>query len=308
MAMLAMGLSVGVGTAHAASSYPVTATLDGRTVKDPDVPVGPQRIANMYPQGTTVTLACQDTGPSYGGSTIWDLTTDGLWIPDSYVKTGSTSMVTGTCTIPKSFPAKSDLNGRLNKGDAADASGSVVDKYKTGANVPVVCQATASDEIWDKTTDNLWVPDALVKTETDGFVAGIPHCDTDGLKPGGSAFPADAHASGAIAFAKARLGHTDWNNQCELFVERAYGTSGRFASATTHYQWQKSNGRIHTGSVAPAGAALFFTSTTVNGHIMLALGGGVAISTGPSVYQTSTYASRSDYLGWAYVPSSWPGL
>ncbi|WP_410632241.1 hypothetical protein [Amycolatopsis sp. cmx-4-83] len=291
--------------AQAASAYPVSTTVDGRTVKDPGVAVGAQRIANMYPAGTSVTLACQDTGPAYGGSSVWDLTTDGLWVPDAYVKTGSTSMVAPRCTTPHAFPAKADLDGRAHKGDAAGATGSVADKYLTGAAVPVVCQATASDEIWDFTADNLWVPDAYVKTGTDGFVGGVPRCDTDGLKPGGSTSAADPRADSAIAFAKARLGHTDWNNQCELFVERAFGTSGRFASATTHYQWQKSNGRIHTGSVAPAGAAVFFTSTTSNGHIMLALGGGVAISTGPSVYQTSTYAQRSDYLGWAYVPSSW---
>ena len=121
----------------------------------------------------------------------------------------------------------------------------------------------------------------------------------------GGSFPADPRASSAIAFAKARLGHTDWNNECELFVERSFGTSGRFATATAHYQWQKANGRIHTGSVPPAGAAVFFTSTTSAGHIMLSIGGNSAISTGPTVYQTNTFRQRSDYLGWAYVPSSW---
>jgi len=80
---------------------------------------------------------------------------------------------------------------------------------------------------------------------------------------------------------------------------------GRFGTATLHYQWQKANGRIHTGSVPPAGAAVFFTSTTSAGHIMLSIGGNSAISTGPTVYQTNTFRQRSDYLGWAYVPSSW---
>ncbi|SDY44647.1 hypothetical protein SAMN05421504_105578 [Amycolatopsis xylanica] len=304
-AMLVTGLGVGAQTAQAASSYPVSTTVDGRTVKDPNVPVGKQRVSDFYTSGTMVTLACQDTGPEVGGSTIWDLTTDGVWVADTYVKTGSTTMVAPKCSFPKSFPAKADLNGRANKGDAATAPGSVADKYKEGASVPVVCQATAGDEIWDKTSDNLWVPDEYVKTGTEGFVSGLPHCDTDGLKPPSSTNPADPRANEAIAFAKARLGHTDWNNQCELFVERAFGTSGRFATALTHYQWQKNNGRIHRGTHAPAGTAVFFTSTTSAGHIMLALGGGTAISTGPSVYQTSSYESRSDYLGWAYVPSSW---
>jgi Peptidase inhibitor family I36 len=120
-----------------------------------------------------------------------------------------------------------------------------------------------------------------------------------------STYPADPRAAEAVAFAKARLGRTDWNNQCELFVERAFGTSGRFASAKTHYQWQKNNGRIHIGSVPPAGAAVFFTSTSVYGHVMLSIGGNSAISTGPTVYQTNSFRQRSDYLGWAYVPSGW---
>jgi hypothetical protein len=121
----------------------------------------------------------------------------------------------------------------------------------------------------------------------------------------GGSFPADPRASSAVAWAKARLGHTDWNGQCEAFVEGAFGTQYKFGSATKHYEWQKANGRIHTGSVPPAGAAVFFTSTTADGHVMLSIGGNSAISTGPSVYQTSTFRQRSDYLGWAYVPSSW---
>ncbi len=40
-------------------------------------------------------------------------------------------------------------------------------------------------DIWDHTTDNLWVPDEYVKTGTTGFVKGLPRCDTNGLRPGG---------------------------------------------------------------------------------------------------------------------------
>ncbi|WP_412539020.1 hypothetical protein R8Z50_24600 [Longispora sp. K20-0274] len=301
----AAGLAFTASPASAAATYPVKTTLDGRTVKDPEVPVGRLRVADKYPEGSSVTIVCQDDGPSYGGSTLWDLTTDGLWVPDAYVKTGSSGRVMGACSIPKSFPAKVTLNGRQNKGDAADAPGSVVDRYPAGGSVPVVCQAPAGGAIWDRTSHNLWVPDQYVQTGTTGYVSGLPRCDTDGMTGGGGGFPADPNADSAIAFARARLGHTDWNNQCELFVERAYGTSGRFATALAHYRWQRDNGRIHTGSVPPPGAAVFFTSTTSAGHIMLSIGNNSAISTGPSVYQTNTFRERSDYLGWAYVPSGW---
>ncbi|TWP53355.1 NlpC/P60 family protein [Lentzea tibetensis] len=174
------------GTAQAeVRSFPVTTTLDGRTVKDPDVPVGKQRVADMYAKGTKVKIVCQDKGPEYGGKGIWDLTVEGLWIPDGYVETGSDGMVMAKCAIPKSYPAKTDLNGRKNKGDAATAPGSVVDKYEEGQQVPVKCQAQADGgTIWDFTTDNLWVPDTYVKTGVDGFVQGLPRCDTDGIDGG----------------------------------------------------------------------------------------------------------------------------
>jgi NlpC/P60 family len=111
----------------------------------------------------------------------------------------------------------------------------------------------------------------------------------------------------AVAFAKARIGHTDWNNQCELFVERAYGTSGRFYSAKDNYVWQKAAGRLHTQGTPPPGAFVFFKSTTRWQHVALSIGGGKAISTGPKVY-IMTISSRGDYLGWSVAPSSWPGL
>lgn len=180
-----MGFWTGSATAAEERTYQVKTTLDGRTVKDPDVAVGGKRIADMYPAGSPVTLVCQDRGPSYGGSDIWDLTDDGLWIPDAYVDTDSTGMVMARCAIPKSYPAKADLNGRKKKGDAATAPGAVVDRYQEGQSVPVDCQALSGGAIWDHTTDNLWVPDEYVKTGITGFVKGLPRCDTDGLRPGG---------------------------------------------------------------------------------------------------------------------------
>ncbi|PRY40397.1 NlpC/P60 family protein [Umezawaea tangerina] len=183
--LVGSGMVAWNGTAAAATrSYPVKTTLDGRTVKDPDVAVGAKRVADMYPAGSSVALVCQDLGPSYGGSDIWDLTDDGLWVPDAYVDTNSTGMVMGRCAIPKSYPAKADLNGRKNKGEAANAPGAVVDKYRSGQAVPVDCQALAGGVIWDHTTANLWVPDEYVKTGITGFVEGLPRCDTDGLRAG----------------------------------------------------------------------------------------------------------------------------
>ncbi|CAM3977814.1 NlpC/P60 family protein [Nocardiopsis gilva] len=185
-ASLTTGLALTEGTAAAATkTFPVKTALDGRTVKDPKVAVGEHRISDMYPTGSMVSIVCQEEGPSYGGSTVWDLTTDGYWVPDAYVKTGSDGYVMGKCSIPKSYKAKVDLNGRQKKGQDNNAPGAVVDKYKAGQSVKVKCQATAKGAIWDKTTDNLWVPDKYIKTGTDGFVQGLPRCDTGSGDTGG---------------------------------------------------------------------------------------------------------------------------
>lgn len=194
VAVLAPMLATTTAAQAEVRTFTVTADLDGRTVKDPNVPVGKQRVPDMYLKGQKVKVVCQDTGPEYGGKKIWDLTTEGLWIPDGYVNSGSDEMVMAKCAIPKSFPAKVDLNGRKNKGDAATAPGSVVDKYKAGQQVPVKCQAQADGgTIWDLTTDNLWVPDNYVRTGTDGFVQGLPHCDTDGIGDGSEIPPNAVH-------------------------------------------------------------------------------------------------------------------
>lgn len=81
------------------------------------------------------------------------------------------------------FPAKADLNGRQEIGQPNDAPGVVVDKYRAGQDVPVVCQQEKDGAIWDKTADDLWVPDQYVRTGVDGFAQGVPRCDQGGGKP-----------------------------------------------------------------------------------------------------------------------------
>ncbi|MEU1810665.1 peptidase inhibitor family I36 protein [Micromonospora aurantiaca (nom. illeg.)] len=187
-------------------------------------------------------------------------------------------------------------------------------EFKGAGNGKGLCVKNNAASVWNRTGKTVRVYyNSNFAGATQDFAAGAKGNLNATLKNnnashdigGGGTFPADPRAAEAVAFAKARLGHTDWNNQCELFVERAFGTSGRFATARTHYQWQRDNGRIHTGSVPPAGTAVFFTSTTSAGHVMLSIGGNSAISTGPTVYQTNSFRDRSDYLGWAYVPSGW---
>src|SRR4051794_37354528 len=70
----------------APQSYPVTAPLDGRTATK----LSNHAVVDKYPKGSSVLVVCQAAGGvTYDGSRIWDLTSDGLWVPDHYVATGT---------------------------------------------------------------------------------------------------------------------------------------------------------------------------------------------------------------------------
>ncbi len=163
-----------------ARSYPVRATLDGRTAKD----LNNHAVPNKYLEGTRVVVVCQSSGgATYGGSTIWDLTEDGLWIPDYYVGTGYSgfSPTIPRCTVPKSYTVTATLDGRTNKSLTNHA---YPNRYPVGSTIKVKCQAYGQrtyngSYLWDRTTDDLWVPDYYVKTGTNGLVAGLPRCDVD---------------------------------------------------------------------------------------------------------------------------------
>ncbi len=181
--------------------------LDGRLSKD----VNDHTYPDRYRKGDMVTLICQDSGPEAYGSTIWDLTVDNVWVPDAYVKTGSDGWAAGvprcapgagpaapapgTTPVPaptsapaprptsqpssntRTFLVKEDLDGRLSK-DVNDHT--YPDRYRKGDMVTLICQDSGPEAygstIWDLTVDNVWVPDAYVKTGSDGWAAGVPRC------------------------------------------------------------------------------------------------------------------------------------
>lgn len=55
-------------------------------------------VVTTYARGHDVTLTCQTHGEEIKGSTIWDKTSDGCYVTDYYVKTGSSGMVTKDCS------------------------------------------------------------------------------------------------------------------------------------------------------------------------------------------------------------------
>lgn len=104
---------------------------------------------------------------------------------------------------------------------------------------------------------------------------------------------------------------TWWSGRCEIFVELAYGTRARAASAMAHYQYQLRRGRIHTDTQPPAGAFVFYGGSS-DGHVGLAVGNGQVVSTqGYSgerkpIWQHRVTGLSNPYLGWARYDGTWP--
>lgn len=72
--------------------------ISGDNVNCRDGPGTSFKSLRMYDKGTDVTVTCQTEGTSVNGHTIWDKTSDGCYVSDWYVKTGSSGYVTDKCT------------------------------------------------------------------------------------------------------------------------------------------------------------------------------------------------------------------
>lgn len=75
------------------SAYPVKASsLNCRS--------GPgtnHKVVKSYKKGTDLKITCQTTGTSVGGNKLWDRTSDGCYVADYYVKTGTNGYVAPKC-------------------------------------------------------------------------------------------------------------------------------------------------------------------------------------------------------------------
>ena len=106
----------------------------------------------------------------------------------------------------------------------------------------------------------------------------------------------------AIGWAMSRIGQGGWAGWCERFVENAFGTGGRYASA-----WAAASAMMTNpgGAMAnaPAGSLLFFKPHASNqgfGHVGISLGDGRMVSAtnnGPEVTGSSSYW-QGLFAGW----------
>lgn len=154
-----------------------------------------------------------------------------------------------------------------------------------------------------------YVTDAYMNTGVDGVPSGEPKCGSTTPAPA----PSTSKATKAADWAKGQVGSLNYSWLCELFVENSYGTSGQFASAVAHYNWQRDRKRIQTGT-PPRGAMVFYATDASNGyygHVAISDGSGYAFSNvgtnGAIIRHKVVGYLNIAYLGWAWPPDSWPG-
>jgi uncharacterized protein YraI len=204
----------------------------------------------------------------------------------------------------------------LNVRSAAQQSASLVGTIPKGGSVTILCYVHGTNfqgpwearNIWDRVHlgggRTGYAADAFVITGSATPI--VPQCDTP--KPA----PAPAPSGGsretkAVAYAKSMVGNTSLGGLCEVFAERAFGSSFTFGNAIADDRSQAAKGRIHTDKNAPAGVLVYYSSPRWdqgNGHVAVSIGNSQVVTTlgigQPISVKAITWPPG--YLGWAYAP------
>ncbi|KAJ2608031.1 hypothetical protein H4S08_004603 [Coemansia sp. RSA 1365] len=94
MKLLSIAVLALVTLASVTDAYPIT----GNTVNCRLGPGTSYSVKKSYKKGADVKITCQTSGTSVSGNSIWDKTSDGCYVADYYVKTGSNGYVTKKCS------------------------------------------------------------------------------------------------------------------------------------------------------------------------------------------------------------------
>jgi lysophospholipase L1-like esterase len=251
--------------------YPAKYDLNGRHSPRAD-DWGPEDV-DVYLAGDPIYIQCQDYGEVVAGSNLWIYTTDGYWIPDVYVYTGTSSFLphVDPCSeigiagfqAPEGghgpYLAKAPLDGRSSISPEVVA---VVDLYLAGQHIYLKCQDLGvqkyGSSIWGYTTDGYWVPDHYVKTGTDGFVSGVPRCSSIGIS-GGDGVPtvpnqnAGAVRENIVAAARGQVGVVEGANNCN-----PYGFCAAWCTMFATWTWSQAG--VHVVGSRVIGASPWYFS------------------------------------------------
>jgi lysozyme len=72
-------------------------TISGNGVNCRSGPGTSYAVKTSYAKGHDVSISCQTPGTSVDGDALWDKTSDGCYVADYYVKTGSDGYVAAKC-------------------------------------------------------------------------------------------------------------------------------------------------------------------------------------------------------------------
>ncbi|GAA1364377.1 hypothetical protein GCM10009661_14020 [Catellatospora chokoriensis] len=302
-----LGISPGVTTnPNGGRQFQVRTTLNGYHAKS----LSATKVVDRYAEGTFITVMCQAYGEAnYGGSTIWDKTSDGLWVADFYVRTGSSGIVMSRCDSDgpsgsgNRYLAKTTLNGYSGKSLNSTAT---VDKYPGGSYVTIVCQAYGEfnyggSAVWDKTSDGLWVADYYISTGSDDIV--MSRCDSTPKPTGGPGNPTVPGTPAPGSFidwevrdkivnaAKSQLGTHEWGDNCNPYgqsgVKCGWAWCSMFASWTwrqggidvffpysgSFYGWGQARGLLRSkNNIRPGDVVMFGASSGASNHIGVVVG------------------------------------
>jgi hypothetical protein len=295
-------------TADAATSYGPYQTTASPSLNERSAPSTSSSVTGTLPDGSTIYIACQTTGTSVDGSAIWDQLANGSYVSDYWTTTpnfGTWSPPIPQCRppLPPTYgPYKTTASPTLNERIGPLTSSEVTGSLPDNSTIYIACQTMGSSvdgsKIWDQLANGSYVSDYWTTTPNVGtWSPPIPQCSPPTSN--------DPRLAEALAWEQAHLGSAQYNELCELSVENAYGTSGRYATAAADYQAQLAAGTIHSGT-APAGALVFFKGNSSAGHVGIADGGSNYYTSDGTIH-VAPYTEGGGYLGWSYAPASWPG-
>lgn len=122
-------------------------------------------VVTTYDKGDDVKIACQTYGENIQGNSIWDKTSDGCYVSDYYVKTGSDSMVTKDCSGGSSGDGSSSYKGEISRKEILSRG-----EYWVSRHVPYSMSAYYPDPNGRK-----------YRTDCSGFVSMALHASAPGL-------------------------------------------------------------------------------------------------------------------------------
>lgn len=118
-------IAASLASLPAISAYPVTA--EGLNCRS-----GPGTgydVVKSYGYGEDVSITCQAPGTDIYGDSIWDKTSDGCYVADYYVKTGTISYVTDKCD---------DSSSGSDGGSSSGSGSAIVDAAEEEKGLPYV--------------------------------------------------------------------------------------------------------------------------------------------------------------------------